>query len=317
MAKFTLKRILQAIPIFLGITFMVFILSDMAPGSPIDIIASQAALTEEQIEALKIAYGLDKPVVTRYFIWLWNILKGDMGTSTSTGMAVSTLIGQRLGPSLTLSLTALVFSVIIGVFMGIMSAYKPYSLWDKIASVLAFIGSSMPSFFIALLLIYIFSVKLHLLPASGMYGAGAHTFGNLVYHLFLPALIISLQSIGGYIKQTRGAMLECVNEDYVKTARSKGISEWQVTIRHTLRNALIPIVTQLGLSVPYLVGGAVITEQIFGWPGIGSLMVNAVNTFDYNLIMGITVMISVVVLLTNIILDLVYAALDPRISQEA
>ena len=130
MAKFTLKRILQAIPIFLGITFMVFILSDMAPGSPIDIIASQAALTEEQIEALKIAYGLDKPVVTRYFIWLWNILKGDMGTSTSTGMAVSTLIGQRLGPSLTLSITALVFSVIIGVFMGIMSAYKPYCLQD-------------------------------------------------------------------------------------------------------------------------------------------------------------------------------------------
>ena len=317
MGKYTLKRILQAIPIFLGITFAVFILSDMAPGSPIDIIASQAALTEEQIEALKIAYGLDKPVVIRYFIWLWNVIRGDLGTSTSTGVAVASIIGQRLGPSLILSLTSLVFSVIVGVFLGIMSAYKPYSLWDKVASGLAFLGSSMPSFFTALLLIYLLSVKLHLFPASGMYGAGAHTLGNLISHLILPALIISLQSIGGYIKQTRGAMLECVNEDYVKTARSKGISEWQVTIRHTLRNALIPIVTQLGLSVPYLVGGAVVTEQIFGWPGIGSLMVNAVNTFDYNLIMGITVLISVVVLFTNIILDLVYAALDPRISQEA
>ena len=289
----------------------------MAPGSPIDIIASQAALSEEQVQALRVAYGLDKPVVLRYLIWLINIFKGDMGTSTSTGVAVSTIIGQRLGPSLTLSLTAPVFSVLIGVLLGIMSAYKPYSWWDKIASALAFLGSAMPSFFMALLLIYIFSVKLHWLPASGMYGSGAHTLGNLVYHIFLPALIISLQSIGGYIKQTRGAMLECVNEDYVKTARSKGISEWQVTIRHTLRNALIPIITQLGLSIPYLVGGAVVTEQIFGWPGIGSLMVNAVNTFDYNLIMGITVMISVVVLATNIVLDLIYAALDPRISQEA
>lgn len=316
MAKYTFKRVLQSIPIFIGITFFVFILSDMAPGSPIDIIASQAALSTEQIEALKIAYGLDKPVIIRYFIWLFNIFRGDMGISTSTGAAVSTIIGQRLGPSLILSLTSLFFSVVIGVFLGIMSAYKPYSLWDKFASTLAFLGSAMPSFFMALLLIYIFAVKLHLLPASGMYGTGAHTLGNLAYHLFLPALIISLQSIGGYIKQTRGAMLECVNEDYVKTARSKGISEWQVTIRHTLRNALIPIVTQLGLSVPYLVGGAVVTEQIFGWPGIGSLMVNAVNTFDYNLIMGITVMISVVVLATNIVLDLVYAALDPRISQE-
>ncbi|MBR3227554.1 MAG: ABC transporter permease, partial [Erysipelotrichaceae bacterium] len=202
MAKYTLKRILQAIPIFIGITFVVFILSDMAPGSPIDIIASQAALSEEQVQALRVAYGLDKPVVLRYLIWLINIFKGDMGTSTSTGVAVSTIIGQRLGPSLTLSLTALVFSVLIGVLLGIMSAYKPYSWWDKIASALAFLGSAMPSFFMALLLIYIFSVKLHWLPASGMYGSGAHTLGNLVYHIFLPALIISLQSIGGYLKQT-------------------------------------------------------------------------------------------------------------------
>ena len=159
MAKYTLKRILQAIPIFIGITFVVFILSDLAPGSPIDIIASQAALTDEQIEALKIAYGLDKPVVIRYFIWLWGIVRGDLGTSTSTGVAVATIIGQRLGPSLILSFTALVFSVVIGVFLGIMSAYKPYSLWDKFASGLAFIGSAMPSFFMALLLIYIFAVN--------------------------------------------------------------------------------------------------------------------------------------------------------------
>ncbi|MCQ2555060.1 MAG: ABC transporter permease [Clostridia bacterium] len=317
MGRYVIKRVIQAIPIFIGITFIVFMLSNMAPGSPIDIIASSAGLNAEQLQALKEAYGLDKPVLVRYFIWLMGIFQGDLGVSTSTNVPVATIIGQRIGASLTLSCTALVFSIIIGVFLGIMSAYKPYSIWDKVSSVFAFIGSSMPSFFIALVMIYIFAVKLKWLPASGMYGSGAKDLANLVKHLILPAIIVSMQSIGGYIKQTRGAMLESINEDYIKTARSKGISEWAVTIKHALRNALIPIVTQIGLSVPYIVGGSVVTEQIFAWPGIGSLMVNAVNTFDYNMIMGITVLISIVVLIVNIVLDVVYAYLDPRIAAEA
>ncbi|MDO4501176.1 MAG: ABC transporter permease [Erysipelotrichaceae bacterium] len=317
MVKYTLKRFIQAIPIFIGITLIVFVLSDAAPGSPVTMIAGQAGLSDAQVEALKIAYGLDKPVLVRYWFWLCDIFKGNLGISTSTGVGVSKIIGQRLGPSLILSLTSLVISVIVGVLLGILSAYKPYSFWDKLASALAFFGNAVPSFFMALLLIYIFSVKLKVLPASGMYGPGAKDLANLLQHLLLPAIIISLQSVGGYIKQTRGAMLECINEDYIKTARSKGIGEYRVMIHHALRNALIPIITQIGLSVPYLIGGAVVTEQIFGWPGIGSLMVNAVNSYDYNLIMGITVLISIVVLVSNIVLDLVYAALDPRISQEA
>lgn len=316
MLKYTLKRILQAIPIFIGITLIVFLLSDAAPGSPISMIAGQAGLSDAMVEALKKSYGLDKPVLVRYWLWLLGIFKGDLGISSSTGIEVSRIIGQRIGPSLTLSLTSLVISVVLGVFLGILSAYKPYSIWDKFASALAFIGNAVPSFFMALVLIYIFAVQLKVLPASGMYGYGPKNLANLATHLLLPAIIISLQSVGGYIKQTRGAMLECINEDYIKTARSKGIGEWNVVIRHALRNALIPIVTQIGLSVPYLIGGAVVTEQIFGWPGIGSLMVNAVNSYDYNLIMGITVLISIVVLASNIVLDLIYAALDPRISQE-
>ena len=317
MIKYIIKRLIQAIPIFIGITFVVFVLSNAAPGSPIDIIASQAGLSEEQIQALRVLYGLDKPVLVRYWNWLVDLMHGDLGTSSSTGLAVTKMIGQRLGSSLLLSCSALAISIVLGVTLGILSAYKPYSFWDKLSSILAFLGSALPSFFTALLLIYIFAVKLKVLPASGMWGSEKHTLANLLKHMILPVTIVSLQSIGGYIKQTRGAMLEAINEDYIKTARSKGISEWQVTIRHALRNALIPIVTQIGLSVPYIVGGSVVTEQIFAWPGIGSLMVSAVNSFDYNMIMGITVMISIVVLAVNILLDVIYAYLDPRIAAES
>jgi peptide/nickel transport system permease protein len=314
--KFVVKRILGAIPIFIGITLIVFILSNMAPGSPVDLIASNANLSDEQVQELKIAYGLDKPVLVRYGLWLEDLVHGDLGTSTKTNQAVASIIGQRIGPSLTLSLSSLVVSLLIGITLGILSAHKPYSFWDKLSSGLAFFGNSVPSFFMALLLIYIFAVKLKVLPASDMWGSGAHTLKNLLTHLLLPALVISLQSVGGYIKQTRGSMLECINEDYIKTARSKGISEWRITIHHCLRNAWIPIVTQIGLSVPYLIGGSVVTEQIFGWPGIGSLMITSINSRDYNTIMGITVLIAVVVLVSNIVLDVVYAYLDPRIMAE-
>jgi len=224
------------------------------------------------------------------------------------------MIAQRIGPSLLLSLTALAITIILGIALGLASAYRPYSFWDTLSSGLAFIGSSVPSFFVSLLLIYFFAVNLGWLPAQGMYSAsGNKNLGDLLRHMVLPVFVMVLQSCGAYIKQTRGSVLEVMNEDYIKTARSKGISESRVTWFHTLRNAWIPIATQVSLSVPYVIGGAVVTEQIFGWPGLGSLMVQAINTRDYNLIMGITVLISIVVLFANLVLDIVYAYLDPRI----
>ena len=317
MLRYVLKRLLLAVPIFICITLVVFCLSNMAPGSPVDILASNANMSEEQVQELKEAYGLDKPIIVRYGKWLADLGQGDLGMSVKTNQPAAKVIGERIGPSLVLSLTSLVISVIIGVMLGIVSAHRPYSVWDKLSSAIAFLGNSVPSFFVALLLIYLLAVKAKVLPASGMWGSGEHTLGNLASHLFLPCLVISVQSIGGFIKQTRGSMLECINEDYVKTARSKGISELRITICHVLRNAWIPIVTQIGFSIPYVIGGAVVTEQIFGWPGIGSLMVASINGRDYNVIMGITVMIAVVVLLTNIVLDVIYAYLDPRISAES
>lgn len=318
MAKYILKRLLLAIPIFLGITLIVFLLANKAPGSPLDIISASSNLNPEQLEALKVSLGLDQPVLVRYARWLMDLLRGDLGLSSkNVSVTVWSMIQPRIGPSLLLSLSGMFFAVVFGVSLGVVSSLKPYSTGDKLASVIAFIGTSMPGFFFALLLIFVFSVKLGWFPASGMYNAAlGRTLPDLLYHLILPVFIMTLQSIGSYIKQTRSSMLEVLNQDYIKTARAKGISELRVTVAHGLRNALMPIVTQMSLSVPWVIGGAVVTEQIFGWPGLGSLMVTAVSSRDYNVIMGITVLIAVVVLCANIVLDIVYTYLDPRIRSD-
>ena len=318
MAKYILKRLLLAIPIFLGITLIVFLLANKAPGSPLDIISASSNLNPEQLEALKVSLGLDQPVLVRYARWLMDLLRGDLGLSSkNVSVTVWSMIQPRIGPSLLLSLSGMFFAVVFGVSLGVVSSLKPYSAGDKLASVIAFIGTSMPGFFFALLLIFVFSVKLGWFPASGMYNAAlGRTLPDLLYHLILPVFIMTLQSIGSYIKQTRSSMLEVLNQDYIKTARAKGISELRVTVAHGLRNALMPIVTQMSLSVPWVIGGAVVTEQIFGWPGLGSLMVTAVSSRDYNVIMGITVLIAVVVLCVNIVLDIVYTYLDPRIRSD-
>jgi len=318
MAKYIVKRLLLAIPIFLGITLIVFILANKAPGSPLDIISASSNLNPEQLEALKVSLGLDQPVLVRYARWLMDLLHGDLGISSkNVSVTVWSMIQPRIGPSLLLSLSGMFFAVIFGVTLGVVSSLRPYSIGDKLASVVAFIGTSMPGFFFALLLIFVFSVKLGWFPASGMYNASqGQTLPDLIYHLILPVFIMTLQSIGSYIKQTRSSMLDVLNQDYIKTARAKGISEVRVTVLHGLRNALMPIVTQMSLSVPWVIGGAVVTEQIFGWPGLGSLMVTAVSSRDYNVIMGITVLIAVVVLCANILLDIVYTYLDPRIGSE-
>lgn len=315
MLKYIVKRIMLSVPIFIGITLLVFILSNLAPGSPADVIAQAGNLTEEAYRELEIALGLDKPLLVRYGIWLFDLLRGDMGNSTSNFAPVSSLIAIRIGPSVLLTGTSIIMAVILSIPLGIMAAYKPYSVWDNVSSAVSFLGSSLPSFFVSLTMIYIFSVKLGIFPAQGMYSAGSESLADLIHHLFLPAFIVCVLNMGPFVKQTRGAILEVLNEDYIKTARAKGLREHVVIVRHALRNALIPVVTTIGMTIPMLVGGAVVTEQIFSWPGMGSLMVNAINTHDYNVIMGVTVVISVAVLLVNLFLDILYTYLDPRVKR--
>lgn len=314
MIRYLIKRLLLAIPTFLGITLFVFCLANMAPGSPVDVLANSANLSPEAYAELEHSLGLDKPIIARYGIWLGDLLQGDMGMSTRTNAPVSQVIGERVGNSLLLTISGLVLCLIISLPLGILSAYKPGSAWDNVANVVAFLGSSLPGFFISLILAYFFAAKLGWLPATGMYDSnGPRTLVELIRHMIMPTFVMGFTMCGEFIKQTRSSMLEVFNDDYVKTARSKGLHEPQVIVRHVLRNALIPLVTMIALSVPFLLGGAVVTEQVFSWPGLGSLMVLSINQRDYNAIMGVTVFIAAGVLICNLILDLLYAKLDPRI----
>lgn len=314
MKQYIIKRLLIAIPTFFGITILVYVLSSLAPGSPLDMLLSNPYITAEEIARKRVEYGMDKSVFVQYLSWLGQLLRGNMGYSYRTNVAVVTMILERLGPTLILTFSATIFSVLIAVPLGLMSAYKPYSPWDYLSSGLSFLGTATPNFFAGLILIYFFAVQLKLLPIGGMFDtSGQRTLPDLLVHLILPALVLSFQQVGRLIRQTRGSMLEVLSEDYVRTARAKGLQENLVLIRHALRNALIPVVTELGMMIPFLIGGAVVTEQIFGWPGLGSLMVLSISARDYPVIMGITVLVAVAVLLGNLLTDLVYSTLDPRI----
>lgn len=314
MFRYILKRLLYAIPVFLGITFVIYTLINLAPGGPLSVLAASGEMSLSDLEALKISMGLDKPIVIRYFIWLGDLLHGDFGISYRTSQEVSLMISQRIMPSLMLTGTGILAAMLVGVPLGIISAYKPNSVWDHISTFISFIGASVPNFFLSLLLIYVLAVKLKWFPTSGMQSSGmSGNLLDLLHHLALPAFVCGIQPIGSYIKQTRSSVLEVLNEEYIKTARSKGLTNVVIVLKHAFRNALIPIVTTISLSIPFLIGGAVVTEQIFAWPGIGSLMITAITSRDYPVIMGVAVLICGVVLVANLILDLIYAALDPRI----
>lgn len=314
MFRYILKRLLYAIPVFLGITFVIYTLINLAPGGPLSVLAASGEMSLSDLEALKISMGLDKPIVIRYFIWLGDLLHGDFGISYRTSQEVSLMISQMIMPSLMLTGTGILAAMLVGVPLGIISAYKPNSVWDHISTFISFIGASVPNFFLSLLLIYVLAVKLKWFPTSGMQSSGmSGNLLDLLHHLALPAFVCGIQPIGNYIKQTRSSVLEVLNEEYIKTARSKGLTNVVIVLKHAFRNALIPIVTTISLSIPFLIGGAVVTEQIFAWPGIGSLMITAITSRDYPVIMGVAVLICGVVLVANLILDLIYAALDPRI----
>ena len=317
MAKKILERLAFSIVIFFALTFLVFALSNMVRGNAVDVLVSQNPdMSQEAYDNLLASYGLDQPIPVRYLNWLNGMAHGDMGRSITSNQPVTRILSERIGPTLILTVSALIISLLISIPLGAMSAYKPYSFWDTLSSFVSFLGSSVPGFILCLLGVYVFAVRLKLVPTQGMYDVGQpHTFGNLLKHLILPATVTGLQMTGSLLKQTRSAILEVMNEDYIKTARSKGLSELAVVIIHALRNALIPIITTVSLSIPFLVGGSVIVERIFSWPGMGNLLVTSITSRDYNPIMGATVVICLTVLISNIILDLLYMVVDPRISK--
>ena len=313
MGKYILKRLLLAIPTFIIITAVVYFLSSKAPGNPVDLIKAAGNITPEMEAQLRHQYGLDQPVIIRYLKWLGGIFTGNMGFSSRTNQPVADLIAQRTGPTLLLTVTSLIISLLIAIPLGVMAAVKPYSVWDHLSSFFSFLGAAAPNFFVALILVYIFSIKLGWLPSMGMTTGGVSSPLDVIRHLVLPVIVMVIQLLGTFVKQTRGSMLDVINEEYVKTARAKGLKENKVVIRHILRNALIPIVSTVGMTIPLLVGGATVTEQVFAWPGMGSLLILSISQRDYNTIMGITIVIAIAVLVSSLLIDLLYAYLDPRI----
>ena len=315
MGRYILKRLGGALVTFFGITLLAYALTSMMPGSPIDfIVSSNPNMTADQVAAMEEEMGLNQPVVIQYIKWLMEFLKGNLGYSYRTGNPVFEEIMVKLGGTLLLVGASMVLSLIIAIPLGTIAALKPNSIFDYISSGLAFVGNSTPGFFAGMIFIYFFCVKSNFFPMGGMYTSPSNkTVGDLIYHLVLPCSALALQQIGGYMRHVRSNMLETLGEDYIRTSKAKGLGRTRVVIAHGLRNAMIPIVTIVGMNIPLLIGGSVVTETVFSWPGIGMLMTTSINARDYPIIMGVTVVVATAVLVGNILIDFIYCIVDPRI----
>lgn len=312
MSKYIIKRILIAIPVLIGITIIDYAIMCLA-GSPLEMLQGPR-ISEAAVEAKKIALGLDQPIYVQYFVWLEQLLQGNMGFSMKSYQPVSQMISEHLGPTLLLMGASMVTGLLIAVPAGIYSAVKQYSKGDYAVVTASFLGSSVPGFFLAMILVYIFTVKLGLLPSSGMITLGTEGgAADIAKHMVMPVLVLAFSIAGTNIRYIRSAVLEILQQDYLRTARAKGIGHFLVINKHALRNALIPIVTVIGMQIPMLFGGQVIIEQIFSWPGLGLMTMSAINSRDYPVIMGVCLLSAIVVLMANLITDILYALVDPTI----
>lgn len=320
MGPFLLRRLVISIPVLLGITIAMFIIVNIAPGDPITALLNpeQAAnLGPEWVEQQRESLGLNDPMPIRYLYWLKETATGNLGYSFVDRVPVNEKIGERIGPTLQLMTTVLVISVLVGIPLGIVSALKQYSILDYTLMMLGFLTVSIPGFFLALVLIYFFSLKLGWFPPTGMYTVGQERdFLDSLQHIILPATVLGLAQAAPIIRFTRASLLDTINQDYVNVARAKGLRENAIIGRHALRNALIPIITIIALDIPRLLGGTVIIEQVFAWPGMGSLAIASVQGRDYNVLMGINLVAAIMILASNLIADAVYGLVDPRIKYE-
>ena len=316
MKKYILKRLLTAIPVLLMISIGAFILVNLAPGDPADLYVVPDA-TPQQIEATRRALGLDQPYPVQYLRWLGRALRGDLGQSFSTRYPVLPILISRLIPTITLMGTTLLFSYIVAIPLGIISARKQGTWIDTLLTGGSFVGVSIPNFFLGLGLIYVFSVQLGWFPTGGMSELGEE--GGLfttLHHLVLPVSVLSAFYIANMTRYMRATMIEVYGENYIRTATAKGLARQVILTRHGIRNALIPVITIIGTDLPRLVGGAIVTEQIFQWPGLGRLTIVAINQRDYPILMAVTILSAVVVLLANLLVDIMYAVVDPRIKYD-
>ena len=315
MGRYFRRRLLTAIPVFFGITFLVFVLLSLSPADVTDL--GEGASGGAQQAALEEALGLDKPLPVRYLVWLGGLLRGELGQSYLSGRPVAGMLAQRVGPSLLLTGTGVLLAILLALPLGILAAWRPRSGWDRAASALSLVSFGVPGFFLCLVGVLIFSVLLGWLPSQGMYEYGVFTgVGDVLRHLALPAGVVCVSGLGELVKQTRSACLESLGEDYILTARAKGLSEFKVITRHALRNALLPVITVLGPTAANLLTGSFVVEKIFAIPGLGVHFVNSVSQRDYTTIMGVTVFYAAFLMAMVLVVDVFYCLIDPRIKYE-
>ena len=313
MGRYLLRRFLIAIPVIIGVTIVNFMLINLAPGSPVDAMIDPAAGPEAR-EIKQRELGLDQPIHLRYLAWVSEAVKGNLGYSYADYRPATTKIAERLGPTAALAMTAFLMAYAGAIVLGVISALRPYSWIDYLATFGGVFGVSVPSFFFALAAIYLLSLKFPIFPAGGMLTTGApFTIGDFLGHLLLPALALALFEMASLTRYTRASMLEILNEDYVRTARAKGLKGRAVVFGHALRNALSPLITEAGIAFPRILGGVVVIEQVFQWPGMGRLAIQAILQRDYPVLMALNLMIALMVILGSLISDFLYSVADPRI----
>ncbi|MFN8591928.1 MAG: ABC transporter permease [Thermomicrobiales bacterium] len=316
MVGYLFNRIVQSIPVLIGVTLVVFAMMHIAPGDPAQAMLGPMA-TEENLAAIRHQLGLDRPLWAQYVTWVGNAARGDLGESISMATPVRPEVMTRFGASLLLGAAAFAIAGITGIVIGVATALRRGSAFDRLVTLLTTAGISMPPFYLGMLLIVAFSFKLNLFPMSGMYSTQGYSgIGDLLSHLVLPALTLAAAPLTVIARMTRSSVLEQINEDYVRTARAKGLTGSAVVTGHVLKNALIPVIHLLGLQVGFLLSATALVEVVFSWPGLGDLLVNAVLARDLPLIQGGILVIALVYVITNIVTDTIHAAVDPRLHQK-
>lgn len=315
MLKFVVKRLLQAMLMVAGVSVVIYVLIQLMPGDPFQMYLDNPYASPEQIEAIRRHYGLDQPIIVQYFHWVKNMLRGDWGVSYSSQRPVLELIKVKVRPTVELTLFSLLLASAIAIPMGVISAIKKNSLFDYGTTGLAYLGISMPVFWFGLMLQLLFSVQLGWLPSSGRtsFGPLGGTPLDLIRHLLMPGFVLSLIYIASWSRYTRNNYIEVLSQDYIRTARAKGLPDVRIYGGHAMRNAMIPLVTVITMDIPVLFSGAVVTERVFSWPGMGMFFIDSLNKRDYPVLMGILLISALLVILCNLVADLLYAVLDPRI----
>lgn len=319
MLRYTIKRLLGLIPMVLVITFLIYFALDLTPGDPISHIVSPEMLANAdhvKLEQLRQEYGLNDPFLIRYFRWLGGILKGNFGYSISSGVPIATTLKSLIPATLELSIAALLISTIFGSILGVFSAIHRGTFSENLLTIAGMIGVSIPQFFFGMVSIFIFSLNLRWLPVGGRMAPGETAFFARIKYLIMPAFVLGLSMTAGVMRYARSSMLDTLNKEYIRTARSKGLPEWRVNLIHGFRVALTPVIVLVGFRLPSLIGGSVVIETIFQWPGVGSAFATAVRAQDYPLVMMIALCTVIAVLLASFIVDLLTALLDPRVKLE-